>query len=159
MHRYAIVFDTKEELDEAQALIARSGRSLPRSNSTAEAGLADKLEAALASSPLNPQKATVLKTWLAAPPERWVPYAEVVDAFLKAKIGASAQDATNRAAAAIRDLSYQVSQTLPRADLANYDKAIEALASRNRAVGFYFYRLTPEGRAATENFLSKIGAA
>lgn len=157
MHRYAIVFDTKEELDEAEALLANSGRSVPQST-VAEGNMADKLEAALASSPLNPQKATVLKTWLAAPPEKWVPYGEVVQAFTKAKIGTTTQDASNRAAAAIRDLSSQISQTLPRADLAHFDKAIEALASRNRAVGFYFYRLTPEGRAATEKFLTKIGA-
>lgn len=158
MHRYAIVFDTKEEFDEAEALIANSRRSGPRSTA-AEGDMVAKLEAALASSPLNPQKATVLKTWLAAPPEKWVPYGEVVQAFRDAKIGTSTQDAGNRAAAAIRDLSSQISQTLPRADLADYDKAIEVLASRNRAVGFYFYRLTPEGRAATQKFLSKIGAA
>lgn len=158
--RYAIVFDTKAEFDEAEALLA-SRRSSPKPNaaSAQAAAITHKLEAALASSPLNPQKATVLKAWLAAPAEDWVPYPDVVQAFIDAGIGAAAEQATNRASAAIRDLSFQVSQTLSVADLAGYDKAIEALASRSRSAGVFSYRLTPEGRAATEKFLSKTGAA
>jgi hypothetical protein len=159
MHRYAIVFDTKAEFDEAEALLASRRPSTRSSLASAQAAIINKLEAALASSPLNPQKATVLKTWLAAPAEDWVPYAQVVQAFVDSGIGESPEQATNRASAAIRDLSFQVSQTLSAADLAGLDKAIEALASRSRSAGVFSYRLTPEGRAATEKFLSKIGAA
>lgn len=160
MHRYAIVFDTKEEFDEAEALLAGSRRSPRRpSPASAQAEIVQKLEAALASAPLNPQKQTVLKAWLAAPADDWVPYADVVQAFIDAGIGDSAVQATNRASAAIRDLSFQVSQTLLPSDLAGFDKAIEALASRSRSAGVFSHRLTPEGRIATQQFLNKIGVA
>jgi Tfp pilus assembly protein PilX len=159
MPRYALIFDTKAEFDEAEALLASRRSSIQSTDAVRSTAMAKKLEAALSSSPLNPQKATVLKTWLAAPSEDWVPYPVVVQAFIDMGIGDSAEQATNRASAAIRDLSFQVSQTLSATDLSGFDKAIEALASRSRSAGIFSYRLTPEGRAATEKFLSKTGAS
>lgn len=156
--RFALIFDTKEELDEAAALLrARNGAARPRTDD-GQAALADKLEAALASSPLNRQKATVLKAWMAAPATEWVPFPALAKAFVDGGI-APEGSAPARAAAAIRDLSYQVAHTLSQHDLASFDKAIEALASRSRAAGTYSYRLTPAGRIATERFLSKAEIA
>lgn len=151
MH-FALIFDTKEELDEAAALLnARKGAAHPVSND-GQAALAGKLEAALAMSPLNQQRATVLKAWLAAPASEWVPFPAVVKAFVDGGV-APEESANGRASAAIRDLSWQVAQTLSQSELAGFDKAIEALASRSRAAGAYSYRLTPAGRIATERFL------
>jgi hypothetical protein len=110
------------------------------------------LEDALAMSPLNPQKATVLKTWLSAPESDWVAYGKVVDAFIADGI-APAEQAEGKASAAIRDLSWQIAQKLTSDEAAKFDKAIEALAQRSRAAGLVSYRLTPDGRLATENFL------
>lgn len=151
--RYALIFDTKEEFDAAAALIGKQGTAKGKSGAE-QLGVAQKLEEALAMSPLNAQKATVLKTWLAAPEGEWVPYADVVQAFVDAGIG-DEEPARARASAAVRDLSWQVAQTLPRSDLAQFDKAIEALASRSRSGGAFSYRLTPAGRIATARFLSK----
>jgi hypothetical protein len=153
--QYALVFNSKEELDEAVARL--EGKTTGRRGGNPDAVLAEKLEAALAMSPLNAPKATVLRTWLQAPEGEWVPYSSVVEAFVKSGLGASSEQASNRASAAIRDLSWQVAQTLPRADLASHDKAIEALASRSRASGSYAYRLTPAGRIAGQRFLAKHG--
>jgi hypothetical protein len=158
--QYAMIFRTKQELDEAEAILtaAKSGGAgqVPESASTAQAG---RLEAALRSAPLNAQKATVLKTWLSAPEGEWVPYADVVRAFGDVGLADSSEQATNRASAAIRDLSWQVAQTLPKSDLEGFSKAIEALASRSRSSGAFSYRLTPAGRIATAQFLTKTGAA
>jgi hypothetical protein len=152
--QFALVFNTKEEFDDAAALIAaKRGGAAPSSDSD-QSSLVQKLVAALSVSPLNPQKATILKTWLAAPDGEWVLYAKVIQAFADAGLATKGQESP-RAAAALRDLSWQVAQTLTRGDLAQYDKAIEALASRSRSGGAYSYRLTPAGRTATELFLSK----
>jgi hypothetical protein len=156
MH-YAMVFDTKEEFDEVAALVAAKRRQPGIAPESEVSARAQKLEAALAMSPLNAQKATVLRTWLAAPDGEWLPYAAVVKAFVDAGIAAEEQ-ASGRASAALRDLSWQVAQTLPRSDLAQFDKAIEALASRSRAGGAFSYRLTPAGRLATERFLKNVEA-
>lgn len=160
MMQYAMIFRTKQELDAAEAILssARNGSGEAASQTAVDA-LAGRLEAALASAPLNGQKATVLKTWLAAPEGEWVPYADVVRAFSDVGLADSSEQATNRASAAIRDLSWQMANTLPKSDLEGFSKAIEVLASRSRASGAFSYRLTPAGRIATEQFLSKTGAA
>ena len=151
--RYALVFDTKEEFDEAAAVLsAKKGAST--SAGADLSALAQRLEAALAMSPLNRQKALVLKTWLAVPDGEWLPYPVVVQAFVAEGI-APKEQAGGIASAAIRDLSWQVSQTLPKSDWAEFEKAIEALASRSRSGGTFSYRLTPAGRMATKRFLSK----
>lgn len=157
--QYALIFASKEEFDEAVVTLSGSGRAAKTTLASTQSALVEKLEAALASAPLNAQKATVLRTWIAAPEGEWVPYSAVVKAFVDSGITASDVQATNRASAAIRDLSAQVSQTLSRNDLAGFDKAIEALASRSRSSGTFSYRLTDAGRTATERFLSKVGAA
>jgi len=157
--QFALIFSSKEELDEAVATLAAQAGGAKVSASNSQNALAQKLEAALRSAPLNQQKATVLRTWLAAPEGDWVPYQSVVQAFVDAGITTSSEQATNRASAAIRDLSAQVSQTLSRSDLAGFDKAIEALASRSRSAGVFSYRLTPAGRVATQKFLANNGAA
>ncbi len=160
MMKFAMLFDTKQEFDAAHAILypakGKSGEPAPQGASEALAG---RLEAALGSAPLNAQKTTVLKTWLAAPEGEWVPYADVVQAFSDAGLADSREQATNRASAAIRDLSWQVAHTLPKSDLEGFSKAIEALASRSRSSGAFSYRLTPAGRIATEQFLTKTGAA
>jgi len=152
--RYALIFDTREEFERAAELVgAKAGQALPSDDDTAP-GLVDKLEAALAISPLNPQKATVLKTWLAAPAGEWVPFARLAEAFVVAGLGVG-ETANNRASAAVRDLSWQVSQILTQSELAAFDKAIEALASRSRAAGVSSYRLTAAGRLAARRFMKK----
>ncbi len=153
--QYALIFETKEEFDEVAALIDNNRGKAPPSVEIESSALAQKLETALAMSPLNPQKAVVLKTWLAAPEGEWVPYTAVVQAFVDAGI-APPEQASGRASAAIRDLSWQVAQTLPKGELAQFDKAIEGLASRSRAGGSFSYRLTSAGRLATSRFLNKL---
>lgn len=156
--RFALIFDTKEELDEAAALLSATKGTARAAIEDGQAALADKLEAALARSPLNRQKATVLATWLSAPTIDWVPFPALAKAFIEGDVAPEAS-ASARAAAAIRDLSWQVAHTLSQHDLAGFDKAIEALASRSRAAGVYSYRLTPAGRIATERFLKKAEIA
>lgn len=151
--RYALIFDTKDELDRAAALLMTGKGAIAAAADDSDA-LVERLEKALAVSPLNPQKATVLKTWLAAPKGEWVPHATVVQAFIDAAVS-TPDKAGGQAAAALRDLSWQVSQILPRSALTGFEKPIEALASRSRAGGSFSYRLMPEGRIAIERFLSK----
>jgi hypothetical protein len=155
--QYALVFETKEEFDKAAALVEAHRGSVRISANSAEANhsLTARLEAALAMSPLNPQKATVLRAWLATPPSEWSPYPSVVAAFIQAGL-APAEQASAKASAAIRDLSWQVAQTFSKDELAAFDKAIEMLASRSRAAGIFSYRLTPAGREATERFLKQM---
>ncbi|MDB5424494.1 MAG: hypothetical protein JWQ29_1910 [Phenylobacterium sp.] len=155
--QYALVFSTKEELDDAAETLAAKGLVSKADPVEAQSALAQKLEAALTSAPLNRQKETVLRTWLVAAADEWVPYSAVVAAFVRNGIGPSEEQATNRASAAIRDLSFQVSQVLSRNDLAGFDKAIEALASRSRSAGVS-YRLTQAGRVAVTRFLNKASA-
>jgi hypothetical protein len=158
--QYAMIFRTKQDLDEAEVILAAARRGgAGQDSESASAAHAARLEAALRSAPLNAQKATVLKTWLSAPEGEWVPYADVVRAFSDVGLADSSEQATNRASAAIRDLSWQVAQTLPKSDLEGFSKAIEALASRSRSSGAFSYRLTPAGRIATAQFLTKTGAA
>lgn len=153
--RYAMIFDTKSELDQAAALLAADkGKATSAPADDQKARIIDGLEKALGISPLNRQKSTVLKAWLAMPEGEWLPHAKVVQAFVDAAISVP-DKAGGQAAAALRDLSWQVSQVLPRSDLAQFEKPIEALASRSRSGGSFSYRLTPEGRVATERFLSK----
>lgn len=156
--RFALIFDTKEELDEAAALLSGRKGTARAAIEDSQAALADKLEAALANSPLNRQKATVLATWLAAPATDWVPFPALVEAFVEGGV-APEDKASARATAAIRDLSWQVAHTLSQHDLAGHNKAIEALASRSRSAGVHSYRLTPAGRIATERFLKKAEIA
>jgi hypothetical protein len=152
--QYALIFQTKDEFDHAVALLNSSAASVlaPQKIEPVDHKLRARLEDALAMSPLNPQKATVLKTWLSAPESDWVAYGKVVDAFIADGI-APAEQAEGKASAAIRDLSWQIAQKLTSDEAAKFDKAIEALAQRSRAAGLVSYRLTPDGRLATENFL------
>ncbi len=151
--RYALIFDTKNELDRAVALLMEGKGAIAVATDDSNT-LVNRLGKALAVSPPNPQKLTVLKTWVAAPEGAWVPHATVVQAFIDAAVS-TPDKAGGQAAAALRDLSWQVSQVLPRSDLTEFEKPIEALASRSRARGSFAYRLTPEGRIATERSLSK----
>ena len=152
--QYALIFQTKDEFDRAVELLNSSTSPIvaPPTTEPVDYQLRTRLEAALAMSPLNPQKATVLKTWLAAPESDWVAYAKVVDAFIADGV-ATPEQADGKASAAIRDLSWQIAQRLTADEASQFDKAIEALAQRSRASGFVSYRLTPDGRIATENFL------
>ena len=152
--QYALIFQTKDEFDRAVELLSSTTSPIvsPPTTEQVEYQLRSRLEAALTMSPLNPQKTTVLKTWLAAPDSDWVAYAKVVDAFIADGV-ATPDQADGKASAAIRDLSWQIAQKLTADEAAKFDKAIEALAQRSRAAGLVSYRLTPDGRIATENFL------
>ena len=114
----------------------------------ATAGLVDRLVLALDGAPLNPPKEIVLDMLLAAPSNTWVPYPEMVATFVAAGMEGE------RAAAALRDLSWQMGHILPATDLVGFAKKIEVLAERSRAGGVYRYRLTAPGRAAVKRFRS-----
>ncbi len=114
----------------------------------AQAGLVDRLVQALDGAPLNQPKEIVLDMLLAAPSNAWVPYPEMVAAFVAAGMEGE------RAAAALRDLSWQMGHVLPATDLVGFAKKIEVLAERSRAGGVYRYRLTAAGRTAVERFRS-----
>lgn len=113
----------------------------------ADAALATHIEAALNKAPMNQPKTIVMRMLRDGSPEAWVSYPDMCKAFQAEGLD------PGRAAAALRDLSWQMGQYLPPQDTAGLARKIEVMAERSRAGGVYRYRLTKAGRAAVERFL------
>jgi hypothetical protein len=114
----------------------------------ADAALAQRVAAALGGSPMNRPKAMVLSMLAAAAPGEWVLYPEMKAAFL-----ADGME-PERAAAALRDISWQLGAYLPASDTAAFARKIEVMTERSRAGGVYRYRLRPAFREAVAGFLA-----
>ena len=113
-------------------------------------GLAARIEKALHGAPLNQPKQIVLTMLRDGVPDAWVAYPDMQAAL-------TAEGLTpERAAAALRDLSWQMKEFLLPDDTASFPRKIEVMAERTRAGGVYRYRLTPAGRIAVTNFLKHI---
>jgi hypothetical protein len=110
--------------------------------------LSDRLEVALRGAPPNQQKNLLLQLLFDAAADEWVPFDKIKKAFTKARLKAT------QAAAALRDLSWQMRQFLPPEDITGLDAFICILAERTRSSGSFNYRLTKAGRMAVGRFLS-----
>lgn len=110
--------------------------------------LAHRIEKALHGAPMNRPKMIVLTMLRNSAPDAWVAYPEVQTAFAAVELD------QERAAAALRDLSWQMREFLPPQDTAIFARKIEVMAARTRSGGVYRYRLTKVGRIAVTNFLA-----
>lgn len=105
-----------------------------------------RLIAALQKVEPNDTRKAILDLLSATADGEWLPFASMIAAVEKA--GVSHIDASGRAQAALRDLSWQCKTYLPAQDLANCTVAIDVLATRRRFGKETRYRLTKLGRAA-----------
>jgi hypothetical protein len=108
---------------------------------------AERIEEALGKAPMNRPKEIVLQNLLATPPGDWLAFPDMQKAFVEEGL------AQERAAAALRDISWQMGEFMPAEDVAGLQKKIEVMAERTRAGGVYQYRLTPAGRIAIRRLL------
>ena len=111
---------------------------------------AARLEKALRGAPMNRTKEIVLTMLQAGAHDAWVAYPDMQAAFVSEGLK------PERAAAAIRDLSWAMSEFLPPHDTAGFARKIEVLAERSRSGGVFRYRLTKAGRIAVTNFLMPV---
>jgi hypothetical protein len=113
------------------------------------AALAERLIVALGKAPPSKPKEIILRMLSDAEPDTWVTYPDMQNSFEKQGLD------KERAAAALRDLSWQMREFLPPGDVAHFSRKIEVLAERSRAGGTYQYRLTKAGRAALDRLYNK----
>jgi hypothetical protein len=130
-----------------EAFRTGGGVAGPPDASSPIAGLAVRIEKALRGGPLSDTREIVLRMLLESAPGTWVEYPAIQAEFEKRGL------AKERAAAALRDLSWAMKEYLPPQDVAAFPRKIEVLADRSRAGGVYRYRLTDAGRAAVRRFL------
>ena len=114
---------------------------------SATTSLPNRIEVALRGAPSNPQKTLLLQLLFEVADDEWVPFDKIKKAFAKAGLK------TTQAAAALRDLSWQMREFLPSEDVAGLDAFICVLAERTRSGGAFNYRLTAAGRTAVSRFL------
>lgn len=112
--------------------------------------LSAQIEKALHGAPMNRPKEIVLTLLRDGAPDTWVAYPDMQAAFTAEGLD------PERAAAALRDLSWQMGEFLLPQDVAGFSRKIEVMASRTRSGGVYRYRLTKAGRIAVTNFLKQI---
>lgn len=149
---YSVFCTTLDEVQVAAAALAAYRRReaaapVEPMNMDPSSARAERIHKALDSVPLNPQRRLLLKCLLAGAPEAWVGYPEIKAAFEETGFDHP------QAAAALRDLSWQMGEFLPKDDLVGLERKIEVLAERSRSGGAYAYRLTLAGRTAVERFL------
>ncbi len=131
----------------------RSAGSPPAAPGNVKPEVADRILARLRASPSNIAKERVLRSLLAAPYAKWVPYPDIVDAVAKdVDFPEDAAAAVNRTRAAMRDLSEQMRPLA--AGVGPGEKSIAVLAERSRTGGVLQYRLTVAGRDAVRRFFA-----
>lgn len=109
--------------------------------------LSDRIKKALDDDPPNDQRKLMLGILLQTAPGKWRSYEIMKAEFVKNGFE------EGQAAAALRDISYQMRVGLPAADVAGHEKPIFVLAERSRVGGVIHYRLTEAGRIAAEAHL------
>lgn len=153
--RFMMTFENTEELMIA-ARAVDDFRHLTAGVGINSGSIEMEIEAGLKHAPANTQKLTVIERLLSAAPDDWVPFPSLGEALVNAQVAGSEDEGRNKAQAAIRDLSWQLRQTVDRAKLLNRDQPIDAFTSRSRAGGVQSYKLTDAGRLAAGRYLAML---
>jgi hypothetical protein len=159
MFPISVQFKNWEEANVAIKAVQAMRDGIPRlakenegEQSTADAGLIERLLEALSYPDKDGIKSSIIETLLAAPAFEWVAYPTMVEAAAE-QVQMTKEVSARRTPAALRDLSWQIKQKVDPTDLSGKQKPIEVLAERIRSGGEFSYRLTSAGRRAAEIWL------